>query len=158
MIELLAKVENYADCRVSHPSGQPALRNGHALPPDVAEFYSLCGGIVLFESAPFSLTIVAPSEFEPSNLVITGTALYHDPSDDWYVIAKSGSDQLVSIDLSPERLGRCYDSFWDRHAVAGSSPVVARSLEELIVCALQSEGKTLFWLQPQFVSLGDAYD
>lgn len=40
------------------------------LPGDIKEFYTLCGGIILFEDMPYSVRIVPPEEFVLANPVI----------------------------------------------------------------------------------------
>lgn len=159
MIErLLAKIANSEGCLVLSPSEvQPILAPGLRLPQDVATFYSMCGGLILFENEPFSMKIAGPEQFEPSNLAILGAGPQGDPSDSWYVIAMSGSDQFISVDLAPDRNGRCYDSFWDRHAIAGSCPIIALSFSEFLLRSFESGGKELYWLASEFVSPGDAY-
>jgi antitoxin YokJ len=64
----------------------------------------------------------------------------------------------LSIDTDPTRNGRCYDSFHDVHGIVGSDPVIARSFAELFERLLDSGGGHWYWLEPDFVSLGDAYD
>lgn len=64
----------------------------------------------------------------------------------------------ITIDLAEKRLGRCYDSFWDRHGVVGESTIVAKSFTELLSQLFGNQGKSLFWLNSDFVYIGDAYD
>ena len=54
--------------------------------------------------------------------------------------------------------GKCYDSFWDRHGIAGECTVVAKNFTELLWQLFNSQGKSLFWLNSDFVYIGDAYD
>jgi antitoxin YokJ len=146
-------------CRLLSSVGIPAVPSELRLPDDVARFYQLCGGARLYDGADFSFDIVAPSGFVASNLAILNEdRKLDDITDNWHIIAWSGAEQAISIDLAPQRLGRCYDSFWDRHGVAGSCPVVARSFGQLLISLLESEGDALFWLDESFASLGDAYD
>lgn len=111
----------------------------------------------MFAQQPCAITLVSPKDFVKANPVIAGVEGSGDLSADWFIVAKSG-EQYVTIDLDPNRLGRCYDSFWDRHAVAGSCPVIARSFRELVEKLIGSRGKQFFWTLPDFVSYGDAYD
>ena len=156
--ELVRKVAVHDDCSVLPACGHPIVRPGLTLPSDVERFYAICGGILLFRSSLFPIEVVPPSAFESANLAVTGAWSHGDRSDDWYVIARSGNDQLVSIDLNPKRLGHCYDSFWDRHAVAGSSVILANSFEDFLLHCIRYGGRGLYWLAPGYVSLGDAYD
>ena len=143
---------------VRPPAGMPKVAAGLELPSELADFYTLCGGLSFFNESLFPFEIVGPAEFEPANLVILGLGTQDDRSDYWYVVATSGGDQFVSIDLHPERMGRCYDSYVDRHAVAGSCAVVAASFAEFLDKTIEYGGRGLYWLDPKFKSLGDAYD
>jgi len=120
-------------------------------------FYTQCGGIDLFANKPFGISLVSPSEFVKANPVIARVDGEGDISFDWFIVAKAG-EQYVTMDLNPTRLGQCYDSFWDRHAVAGSCPVIAKSYAELLAQLLNGRGENWFWLAPDFQGYGDAYD
>ncbi|MFG6487199.1 SMI1/KNR4 family protein [Roseateles sp. BYS78W] len=155
---LLEAVSELQGCTVLPSRGQPFVSRELALPDDLKAFYERCGGLRLFEQSPCPFEILGPDEFEPANLAILGLGLQQDISDDWYLLARSGSQQSVSIDLHPSRLGHCYDSFWDRHAVAGSSTVIALSFSKLLQQTVAFAGRGLYWLEPGFKDLGDAYD
>ena len=71
---------------------------------------------------------------------------------------KDIKNNYVTIDLAKERLGRCYDSFWDRHGVVGECAVIAQTFTELVSQLYSNQGKSLFWLDDKFNYLGDAYD
>jgi antitoxin YokJ len=154
--QLLDRISQLEGCSVLPPAGSPNVRL--ELPNDLSEFYSLCGGLMLFKGALFPFEVVGPDEFEPANIAILGLGAQEDRSDDWYMLARSGSDQFVSVDLFPARVGRCYDSFVDRHAIAGSCAVVARSFSEFLKSTIDCAGHRLYWLDPRFEGLGDAYD
>ena len=156
--QVLDHVRGLEGCSVLPPTGSPAVVPGLELPSDLKEFYSLCGGLILFQEALFPWRIASPEEFEPANIAILGLGPQEDRSDDWYILASSGSDQFISIDLSPARVGRCYDSFIDRHAIAGSCDVVATSFSEFLNRAIDCAGRSLYWLDKRFEGLGDAYD
>ena len=158
MDELIKQVGSTPGCKVLPPAGQPTLRPGEMLPDDLKEFYELCGGAMLFAGSDYRLDIYPPLTFVPSNLEILGKSATGDISDLWYVIARSGPEEKLSIDLHPARLGRCYDSFWDRHGVAGSSAVVAESFTDLLGRCLAARGARWWWLEEDWPGLGDAYD
>ena len=63
---------------------------------------------------------------------------------------------MLTVDLNPDRSGRCYFSFPDVHAVAGASAIVAESVADLLTRILQNRGDYWYWLQPDFESLRDA--
>jgi len=140
---------------VLDPPGVPTV--DLILPADVSDFYSLCGGARLFLTADYRIDIVTPGDFVRANPVIRGTDGTRDISDDWYIIARCG-EQYITIDLNQARLGRCYDSNWDCHAVAGSCAVIALNFESLLRQLMASRGSYWYWLENDFTSLGDAYD
>ena len=75
-----------------------------------------------------------------------------DISFDWF------GEQYVTIDLAPERLGRCYDSFWDRHGVPGECQIVATNFGSFLEQLIEGRGTYWYWLGKAFNQLGDAYD
>jgi hypothetical protein len=138
------------DCVVYPPCGIPTLAEGHVLSADLRQFYEACGGIALFVETPFAITIVPPDRLVLANPVIfrlppEGDITHYIPLDDiswsWYIIGE-GEPSLggwyVTIDLSPARLGRCYDSFWDVHPF--NSTIIAHSFTELLLKLFPYEG------------------
>lgn len=109
--DLIEKVRAKVDCEILPPAGLPMITDRHRLPEDVEEFYRLCGGIRYFVNSTYSTEIVSPAEFVLANPVILGQLYEEDISSDWYIVARAGPEQLVTIDLNSKRLGRCYDSF-----------------------------------------------
>ncbi len=156
--DLLARIERTADCRVLPAAGSPRLRPGEALPPDLDIFYKLCGGVEFFHGADYPVRVVGPDSFVRANPVILGEDHPEDRSDRWYIVAVGVAEEAISIDLGTARLGRCYDSFWDSHGVAGSCAIIAESFSELLEELLRAEGGYWFWLGPGFGRFGDAYD
>jgi len=155
--DILARIRNHNDCKVFAPSGLPNSGVGEIIPDDVLEFYRVCGGIEFFGgNSPYAPPIVAPSKFCRANPVIRKKEMKDDISFHWYICASNGN-QHFTIDLAPERLGRCYDSFWDCHAVQGSQSIIAMSFTELLSGILESNGKLLYWNKPEFPAYGDAY-
>ena len=155
MRSLVAAIQNTPGCAVRPPAGLPKVADGHVLPDDLREFYTLCGGATLFSSALYDFTIVPPDRVVPANpVILVGAteeqlaATKDDISWSWYIIGESDSGQYISIDLNPERLGRCYDSFWEVHP--GNSPTIARSFTDLLVRLLADGGQSLYWTTPDF--------
>lgn len=155
---LLDRIARTADCEVAPPRGQPTLRTSDRAPEDLAEFYRLCGGVRLFGNGVYPCRIVGPEEFVRSNPEIVGTDDTDDISDSWYIVARGGSEEAISIDCSAHRLGRCYDSFWDRHGVPGVCRIVALSFTELLRRLFESGGGYMYWLADGRLGYGDAYD
>ena len=155
---ILGQIERTPDCEVIPPRGQPILREGDLLPDDLAEFYRRCGGVSLFGHSTYPVRIVGPHELVRSNPEIAGTECPDDISDAWYIVARGGSEEAISLNCSSERLGQCYDSVWDSHGVAGSCRVVAQSFTELIQRLLDSQGGYWYWLAGGAPDYGDAYD
>lgn len=163
MINILQKIMMSKECIVLPPSGFPRLKSGFSLPIDLHQFYSQCGGVVFFPDSEYSMEIVKPEDFKLSNFEILGDDYLdsipeNDISNDWYIVAQSGIEQRVSIDLNLKRLGKCYDSFWDIHASPGESPVLAISFTDLLSRCFSAQGQYWYWLAGDFISLGDAYD
>jgi hypothetical protein len=90
--------------------------------------------------------------------VIVGEACEDDISASWHLIVDDTNGEYLTIDLSENRVGRCYDSFFDRHGVRGSCPIIATSFSELLQRLIENRGQHWYWLQEGFESLGDAYD
>lgn len=156
---LLAMIREDTRCSIFPVAGEPQVHPAHRLPDDLREFYHLCGGLMLFIGSVFPTSIVAPVDLVQANPVIVGEEGAYDISWSWYILASDGTDiQRMTIDLSSERLGRCYDSFWDRHAIAGSTTIIALSFTEFLSRAYACQGMDLYWLRDDFVPLGDAYD
>lgn len=145
-------------CNVFSPRGFPEIEEGDVLPQDLLEFYTICGGVELFTNSDFGISIVAPDKFMLANPIIVGEKCEYDISSHWYTLGDLGSGNYITIDLHPDRLGKCYDSHWDSHGVVGSSTVVATSFTDFLNRILISEGKSWYWYSDDFESLGDAYD
>ncbi|MNB78659.1 Antitoxin YokJ [compost metagenome] len=154
---IINQILSYSNCKIHPPIGLPAP-GSHELPGDVRLFYERCGELILFEGEDYSCQIVSPLEFVLSNPVIVGELVEEDISSHWYIIGHDGNDDYISIDLHPDRLGRCYDSFWDRHGLVGDCPVIAESFTDLLHRLVQNNGERWYWLREDFESLGDAYD
>lgn len=157
--ELIEKIRNTPDCVVYPAKGLPKFENkSHRLSEDLKEFYSICGGVSLFISKEYSIKIVAPSEFVLANPIIIGELCEEDITSEWYIVADDENGNYLTIDLSPHRLGRCYDSFWDRHGLVGECPIIAKSFTQLLENLFYNQGEYWYWYKKDFVSLGDAYD
>ncbi|AMM02987.1 MULTISPECIES: SMI1/KNR4 family protein [Pseudomonas] len=155
---ILEKFSNDPRIDVFPPdSPLPTLPNFLSYPPDLAEFYKLCGGAQLFspKNDSISFTILPPQQIKQSNTEIVGTPCDDDISSSWYLICKTDNNDYISIDLSIERSGRCYDSNFEIHGVAGSCPIIALSFKELLVSIYTSDGDDIFWRNRNY---GDAYD
>jgi hypothetical protein len=150
--DLIRFILKTPDCRVNAISGVPSIQKDHMLPNDLSEFYQLCGGITLFEHAAYPFYIVEAKNLLVANpIILKGITQEeldlskNDISWSWYIIANDGTtSQYITIDLSPERLGRCYDSFWEIHP--GNSPIIATSFTELVENLLDNKGQSLYWL------------
>ena len=158
ILNMLDKIRNTQGCIVYSPCGLPSLSEGVDLPNDLKVFYENCGGVSFFTDSAYGFRIVSPEEMVLANPIIVGELCEEDISSGWYIIGKDIENNYITIDLAKERLGRCYDSFWDRHGVAGECAIVAQTFTELISQLYSNQGKSLFWLDDDFNSLGDAYD
>jgi len=155
---LIKKIKTIPDCVVYPPNGLPVVEEGFVLPSDVKDFYHLCGGVKLFTKNIYSISIVSPNDFLLANPIIVGERGEYDISSNWYIVASDFNGDYLTIDLHQERLGRCYDSFWDRHGVADNCPIISLTFTDLLVQLINNKGNRWYWLQDDFISLGDAYD
>ncbi len=155
--DLVDAARGRPDVVVDPPNGLPAVRGGEELPAELVEFYSLCGGMTLFAGTPDEVRIHGADAFLGANEEVVGAAYPDDISHTWYMLARSGLER-ASIDCSPVRAGRCYDSFWDCHGVAGSCSIIARSFAEFLELQLAVKEATVFWSEPGFLGFGDAYE
>ena len=94
----------------------------------------------------------------PANPLLVGEIIPEDISSTWYTIARDPQGNFLTVDLDRTRLGRCYDSFFDRHGIVGSCAVVASSFSDLLHRVWMNRGQYWYWLRDDHVSLGDAYD
>lgn len=46
-----------------------------------------------------------------------------------------------------KRLGRCYDSFFDRHGIVGESQIIANSFTDLLINFINNQGQYWYWLK-----------
>ncbi len=157
-IDRLLDVARAGGCVVYPPGGLPDLGVGHQLPDDLRAFYSSCGGVALYPDALYPVSILPAPQIVAANPVIVGAQYEDDISASWYLVGASDQEEHITIDLHPDRLGRCYDSFPEVHGVAGSCPVIATSFTDLLTRLLDSRGGRWHWLEDDFPDLGDAYD
>jgi hypothetical protein len=146
---LIATIRTTADCVVFPPSGLPVVEPDHQLPDDLLAFYRICGGIDLFTEAAFPTRIATPAEFTVATPVIFNgvppedlAATLGEPSWSWYIVAYGPNSHYITVDLDPSRLGTYYNSFWMLHP--GNSPVIARSLAEVLSNLLATAG-AFYW-------------
>lgn len=161
-------MRNIPDCIVYSKSSLPVIDPEHRLPDDVKEFYEWCGGATLFDHSEYAMDIVSPQEFVLANPVlfvggfekptVADKRNQENMSWSWYIVGKGNSGEYLTIDLDETRLGRCYYSFWDRHAMKGYSPIIALSFTDLLQRLIENKGQRWYWEQAEFKSFGDAYD
>ena len=163
MKHILKKIEKTSDCEALPPKRVPNVSSDLCIPSDLIEFYTLCGGVKCYKHSNYTMDIVSPENFVLANpqILPDNWKEYvdnNDRSNYWYVIATADSELSISIDLNKDRIGRCYGSFWQVHAVPSDSAIVALSFTDLIENIFTNKGGYWFWLQDEFKSLGDAYD
>ena len=158
--EVIQKFQASNNFSVKEPCGYPILNNGHVLPSDMKEFYSLCGGIVCYtEEGGFPMEILSPSDVRQANLALLGNEYKEDISSAWYLIVDAEDRNYISIDCDISRNGKCYESFQYSHAAAGNCPIIALSFTELLNNIYNYKGDYFFWKDnPEFLGHGDAYD
>lgn len=156
------------DCIVLPPQGLPSISVRLNLPNEVNEFYQLCGGVIFFENSSFPVRLVRPEEFVPSNPVIIDKEIIaaeiakgaygKEISNDWYIIGDLGNANYIVIDLNQQRSGLCYSAFWERYPSRGDTPIIAKSLTELIERVYEDKGEYYYFEREDFIYMGDAYD
>ena len=156
--DIIARIADTPDCFVRPVAGKPSVAEPYSLPDDLARFYDLCGGVVLYENAGCSTSVVPPQEVVPANPVIRGEAIEGDISETWFILADDLNGDYFTIDLNHKRLGLCCDSFSDSHAQPGDTKIVAKTFTDFLLSMLDNKGQHWYFLQPEFESLGDAYD
>lgn len=158
LLKILAVIEHSNENLVSKLAEPISLSIGYRLPQDLKYYLENYDSIIFFEDSACSIKIVGVSEFKNANVVIVGENVDDDISHNWFVIADDHNSQYISIDLAKERLGYCYDSFWDRHGPPGEQAIIARTFTELLERLYSTRGTNWFWLEEDFQSYGDAYD
>jgi hypothetical protein len=140
-------------------AGQPVVSAGHLLPQDLAEFYELCGGIEFLDTPQhYGVIISPPAQLLPTNPILIGEQVDDDITSSWYVIGRTFNSELISIDLHPARLGRCYDSFHEVHGIADSCEIIAASFSAMLTEFLHDPGEGWYWTSPGWPRVGDAYE
>ena len=159
MSEILERVARTPNSSVKPPAGElPTLPGSLTWPADIREFYWQCGGVTLFSESAYRVDIVPPENVLSANQVILGEEFEDDRSSKWVIVAELPNSDHITMDLDPDRIGRCYDSSHERHGVVGSCPVVATSFAHLLESLLAAGGGYWYWLEDDFKYLGDAYD
>jgi hypothetical protein len=156
--QLLASIASTENCPVEKNDTTIVLECEYVLPADLKYCLGNYNSVILFENAECPIKILGSKDFASANRIVIGEDIENDISHDWFVIASNDRLQYITIDLAHERSGRCYDSFWDRHGVAGEQPIIANSFTELLQALYDNKGKYPYWLRDDFKSLGDAYD
>lgn len=157
--KIINRIRADAGCVVYAPSGIPDIPNGYVLPPDILEFYRQCGGMELYPESSFGFRILPAEEVVQVNPLIVGELCEEDISSGWFVAAKDGNGNYISIDLRAGRKnGFCYDSSIECHGLVGDCAVVARCFSDLLVNLYVNKGKSIYWKESVFQELGDAYD
>lgn len=155
---LVERIKSRRGCNIYPSINAQSNSNSPNLPADLVEFYNSYERINVAPNSDYPLFISAISELIPSNEAIIDEDIQDDITAHWRILAKGRANEYISIDLSPDRLGFCYDSFADRHGIAGSCPIIAKSFTEFLERTLNQSGARHFWLERHFASYGDAYD
>jgi hypothetical protein len=156
--ELIEKIGNTQDCIVIESNNKVEIISDYILPDDLSYYLQNYSEMILFSNSDYPIKIVGYKDFNKANLVIIGENVEDDITNDWFIIAIGNNSQYITIDLSKERLGRCYDSFGDRHGMVGDNPIISFSFSELLYKLLENNGDYYYWLKESFEYLGDAYD
>jgi hypothetical protein len=155
---LLAQISQNTDCEVSRRANPIVVKLNYKLPDDLQYYLNNYNYINLFISSKYSFKIIGEEDFKRANPVILGEDAKDDISYNWFIVATNERSQYITIDLEEKRLGKCYDSFWDRYSLVGDQPIIANSFSDLLKKMFDNKGEYYYWLKDNFDSLGDAYD
>jgi antitoxin YokJ len=154
--DLIRRMQQSPRCRVLPPAGQPKLPEPFALPPELARFYELCGGVEFLEEdhGPYSrYRIVAPAEVVDICMATVGDAeLREPPLDGWFAVGEDDNSEHVAIELNEDGYGRCYDVFHETFSDPYSARIVALSFIELVE-RLFARGRS-YWFDDGFETYG----
>ncbi|WP_298347010.1 SMI1/KNR4 family protein [uncultured Algibacter sp.] len=162
IIELISKDSN---CRVFKPNNE--LIVDKKIPEDLDLFFKLTNGISLFEDESFGIKIIGKEDFISTNEYlypkddVIWEELEGDVTNEWFLIAKSPElAQYISVDLTEENFGKCYDSYLSTHGEEGMSEIIANGFTELLWNLYNSKGKgeSWYWNENTFEKIGDAFD
>ena len=154
--DILKKICENPECKIiTHDS---ALSFDNVLPKDLLLYFEKYNEILFYPQSEYPIKIVGFTDLHPANPIIVGETIEDDITNSWYIIGYGENSQYITIDLSPDRFGWCYDSNWDRHGVPGSNPIIAHSFTELLYHTYKAKGKNYYWITNEFESKGDAYD
>lgn len=160
LTDLIDKICLDNNCVVYAPTHLPNIPEGFDLPLDVIEFYHLCGGMEIYcENSSFGFRIMTADEVTQVNPLIIGELYEEDISTQWFAIAQDGNGNYISIDFSRgKKNGFCYDSSVECHGLVGDCAIVSKCFTDLLNSLYQNKGASVFWTEPDFQYLGDAYD
>lgn len=163
ILELIHLIQNDPSCEVK--SSQDGIPLPEGLPDDVRIFFEETNGIQLFKNEKYVIEIIGREYLIPINkfLYPIESIDWDNPESEasnlWYLIAQDDmNSQFISIDLTPERYGQCYDSFIGTHSLIGDTSIIAKNFTELLQNLYLGKGQYWYWLQDDFQYLGDAYD
>lgn len=136
------------------------------IPPDVLEFYELCGGLqsVVIHDSDLILSVASPQEFSWALPTILGeafessyAAFQDNRSSYWYLIGRGDTDEYFAIDLSSSRYGYCYFIKLYFFGQPGRIPIIADSFSKFLdmVYSAAEWGEEWSWYD---LELGDAFD
>ena len=154
---ILKAISESKDCLLLKKEHHVNVDVGYLLPDDLRYYLENYNSIIFWKNSEYSVKIVGIEDFKKANPVIIGEEVPDDISNNWFIIADD-NPQFITIDLFKERLGKCYDSFWDRYGVVGEQPIIANSFTELLEQLFKGKGGYYYWLQDNFEYIGDAYD
>lgn len=160
LAELIDKIRLDNNCIVYEPRQLPDIPGEFDLPTDVIEFYRLCGGMEIYcAESSLGFRIMPADKITQVNPLIVGELYAEDISASWFAIAQDGNGNYISIDFSKgKKNGFCYDSSLECHGLVGSCAIVAKCFTDLLNNLYENRGLFVYWTEPDFPYLGDAYD
>lgn len=153
MKTLLEEIQKNSHCRLIPPLS--SFRSALNLPNDLKAFYSICNGVELFLNCDCGYRILGLDEMQRTDLSLLGECPTLGISVNWFNIAKNQNGEYLTIDLSHQKMGYCYDAFYETYGLIGNMPIIAHSFTELLYCLFQNQGQSLYWQTNDFSQLYD---
>jgi len=144
---LIKQIENDSRCEVYKSQGVPSPIEGVEIPEDLKEFYSLCGGLVLFEGSKYQWNILSVEEIKNAQDVIREGEPEIKELKSFVTIAEDGNGDFLAISISGSNVGQVVDAFHETFGDIGDTTVIALSFTEFLTKLYRNGGNYPYWLE-----------
>lgn len=157
MKQILNSISNLDNCKIA-PKKLNLERIPINIPTDLKEFYQYCNGVELFIDSEYPYRILGIEEIIRTDLSVLGELIECGDSISWYNIAEDYNGDFLSIDLSCEKFGWCYDSFYETYGLINDMPIIAKSFKELLFRLYSNKGNYPYWKLNEFDKIYGFYE